>query len=94
MNFIKQIERLQRLNYLIRNENTGKPDELAQRLHLKRSQLYETLDLLKFHGAPIKYSRKLCTFYYAENYSLEIIFQITMECPVKLIVSIIVFLFY
>ena len=49
MNFIKQIERLQRLNHLIRNENTGTPEELAERLKMKRSQLYEIIDMLKIY---------------------------------------------
>jgi hypothetical protein len=72
MNFIRQIERLQRLNHLIKNECTGTPDELAERLSLKKSQLYEILDVLKIYGAPVKYSRKLRTFYFENSWSLEI----------------------
>ena len=72
MNFIKQVERFQKLNKLISQQNTGTPSELAERLNLKRSQLYEVLDLLKIQGAPIKYSRKLKTFYYADDFNLEI----------------------
>lgn len=72
MRFIKQVERLQKLNKLIRQKNTGTPDELAERLGLKRSQLYEVIELLKTHGAPIEYSRKMCTFYYSKDFDLEI----------------------
>jgi predicted transcriptional regulator len=72
MNFIRQIERLQCLNHLIKNECTGTPDELAERLSLKKSQLYETLDVLKIYGAPVKYRRKLKTFYYENDWSMEI----------------------
>jgi hypothetical protein len=45
---------------------------LAERLSLKKSQLYETLDVLKIYGAPVKYSRKLKTFYYENDWSMEI----------------------
>jgi predicted DNA-binding transcriptional regulator YafY len=78
MKFIKQIERLQKLNKLIRQQNTGNPDELAVKLNLKRSQLYEVIDQLKLHGAPIAYNRKLATFYYAYDFNFEITLQVKM----------------
>lgn len=76
MKFIKQIERLQKLNKLLTQQNTGSPDELAKRLNLKRTQLYEVMDQLKLEGAPIAYNRKLGTFYYTSNFNLEINLQV------------------
>ena len=78
MNFIRQVERYQKLNKLIYQQSTGTPSELAERLNLKRSQLYEVIDLLKIQGAPIKYSRKLRTFYYSNEYNLEISLKVNV----------------
>ncbi len=78
MKFIKQIERLQKLNKLIGQQCTGSPDELAQKLNLKRSQLYEVLEQLKLEGAPIAYNRKLATFYYSHEFIFEINLQVKM----------------
>lgn len=76
MNFIKQIERLQKLNKLLCQQCTGSPDELAERLNLKRSQLYEVLDQLKILGAPIAYSRKRSTFFYSKDFNFEIVLKV------------------
>ena len=76
MNFIKYIDRLKTVNKLIKQKKTGSPTELANKLNLSRSQLYETIDLLKIYGAPIKYSRKLRSFYYEEFFELEIDFNL------------------
>ena len=64
MKFIKQLERFQKLDYLIKNESTGNPTELSNNLNVSRSHLYRLLDTLKDYGASIKYSRKLNSFYY------------------------------
>ncbi|MCF6351731.1 MAG: DNA-binding protein [Cyclobacteriaceae bacterium] len=78
MKFIKQIERLQKLNKLIGQQCTGCPNELAEKLNIKRSQLYEVLEQLKLEGAPIAYNRKLATFYYTYEFNLEITLQVKM----------------
>ncbi len=76
MKFIQQIERLQKLNKLICQQNTGSPDELANKLNLKRTQLYEVMEQLRDQGAPIKYSRRLHTFYYSYEFNFEISLQV------------------
>jgi len=58
------IDRLERLDYLIRTKTTGTPDELAKKLGISRSQLYAYLSLLKDRGAPISFSRYRKCFYY------------------------------
>lgn len=60
------INRLERLDYLIRSKSTGTPDKLASRLGISRSCLYTYLSLLKDLGAPVSYCRKRNSFYYAE----------------------------
>ncbi|MCC5931059.1 MAG: HTH domain-containing protein [Cyclobacteriaceae bacterium] len=76
MNFIRQIERLQMLNKLIREERTGTPEELADRLGVSRRQLYTYFDLLKDFGLEVGFSRKINSFYYYEKKDLKISLKI------------------
>ncbi len=78
MNFIHQIERLQKLNRLIRQEKTGTPTELAKKLGIKRRTLYDMLESIRSLGLELKYDRKNKTFYYIDgeiniHFSLEIL---------------------
>ena len=58
------INRLEHLDYLIRTISTGNPAEIADRLGISRSRLYEYITLLKDRGAPISFSRQRKCFYY------------------------------
>jgi predicted DNA-binding transcriptional regulator YafY len=59
MEFIKQIERLQLLNKLVREQRTGSLKELAKRIGVSRRQLYAYLEYLKDYGLEIIFDRKL-----------------------------------
>lgn len=77
MKFAKQIERLQYLDKLIRKGSTGTPDELADRIGVSRSQLYNLIGYLNDIGMMISYSRSKNSFYYdCSNKNLEINFSI------------------
>ncbi|QIX62961.1 DNA-binding protein [Hymenobacter lutimineralis] len=76
MNFRKYIERIKHLDYLIGKEATGTPVELAQRLEISRSQLYNILDYLRDEGLTIDFSRKRNSFYYADKAKLKIEFSL------------------
>ena len=60
----KYISRLERIDYLIRKKATGTPEELAQRLGIHVSKVYETISYLKSLGAPISYSIDRQSYYY------------------------------
>lgn len=62
MEFIRQIERLQLLNKLVREQRTGSPEELANRLGVSRRQMYVYLEYLKDMGVDIQFSRRLNSF--------------------------------
>jgi len=62
MNFIEQIERLQKLNKLIEQEKTGTPEELAAKLRIGKRQLYNLLEVLKNTGAEIEYAKKIKSY--------------------------------
>lgn len=77
MKFIEQIERIQYLDELIRKKSTGTPDELAGRLGISRSQLYNIIGYLNDIGIGINYSRGRRTFYYnTDGKNIEINFSI------------------
>lgn len=65
MEFIRQIERLQLMNKLIREQRTGSPEDLAERLGVSRRQLYVYLEYLKDMGVEIQFSRRLNSFVFA-----------------------------
>lgn len=78
MSFFETIERVSRLHYFIKEENTGKPEALSKRLGISRASLYNIIDELKSYDAPIDYSRRRETFFYTKNFELNIQCSISM----------------
>lgn len=79
MTIFKTIEKLSQLHYLVKNERTGNPEYLAKRLGISRSSLYNMIDELKSHNAPIEYSRSKESFFYTKWFELE------LKCTLRLI---------
>jgi hypothetical protein len=77
MNFIKHIERINKIHLLISTEKTGTPDDFAQTLHLSRRQLYNELETLKNLDASIKYCKKKESFYYDKPFELVFKYSLT-----------------
>lgn len=75
MEFIKQIERLQLLNKLVREQRTGSPEELARRIGVSRAKLYLILEELRDQGICIRYSKKLNSFMYENCKGLQLGFS-------------------
>lgn len=65
------INRAERIHRLIRNESTGTPCEFADKVNLSRRQLYNLLEEFKDYGAEIKYDRIKESFYYVNDFCLE-----------------------
>ncbi len=78
MKNIKQVERLRKTHKLIKAGNTGTPTELAQKLNICVSQLYNFIEDLKILGFPIAYSRKTKTYYYQEDCTLNVVFKVQL----------------
>ncbi|MCH7399021.1 HTH domain-containing protein [Belliella sp. DSM 107340] len=70
----KLIERISRLDQLIRLKSTGTPKELANRLEISESTLYETISMMKQLGAPINYDKLRKSYYYQAEGKIEIKF--------------------
>jgi len=71
----QQINKLKLLHNLIKQERTSSPGELARRLTLSRSKLYELTQELSMRGIAINYDRKMKSFYYVERYEFTISFE-------------------
>lgn len=63
--FEKVIDKLIRLDQLIRMRATGTPSDLARRLDISESTLYQYLALMKrILNAPIKYDKTTKSYFY------------------------------
>jgi predicted DNA-binding transcriptional regulator YafY len=65
---LKEImDRLSRMDELIRIKGTGSPKQLAGKIGLSERAMYETLMLMRGLGAPIHYCRSRQSYYYKEE---------------------------
>ena len=76
MKAIEQLERLKKMNRLIKAEHTGNPDEFSRRLGISRRQLYSDIEYLKDMGVEINYSKGRKTFYFCNGNQLEISYSL------------------
>ncbi len=72
----KQLNRLQQIDQLIRQQRTGNAEEFAEKLGVSRRQVYYWLEELKEMGLEIEYSRELQSYVYARSYRIDITFDI------------------
>ena len=72
MKTIKSLERLQQIHRLIEKERTGSPKVLAQRMNISERLVYLLLEYLKDYNADIRYDRNRQTYYYYEDFQLDI----------------------
>lgn len=72
MKTLQQINRLDKLHKLILDANTGTPLQLAEKLEVSRSTLYNMIAYLRDMEAAIHYSRTRKTFYYTKEFHLKI----------------------
>lgn len=71
----KIIERLERIDRLVRFKATGTPRELASKLGVSESTLYETLQLMKEKECPLIYDKIKRTYLYEKEGRLEMKFK-------------------
>ncbi len=76
MDVFDQISRFRRLDSLVRTRSTGTPVELANKLGLSTSQVYQIIRLLKIKWeAPIYYSRVHQSYCYHGNVKFTLEFK-------------------
>ena len=64
MSLIAQLQRLDRLDGLIRRKATGSSDQLAARLGCSRRTVYNLLETLRELGAEIHYCTERRSYHY------------------------------
>ncbi len=84
MEFIRQIERLQLLNKLVKEQRTGKPEELAKRLGISRAKLYLMLDELRDEGIEIRFSKRSNSFIYENCGGVSVVFSLKVLGAVEI----------
>ena len=72
MSLIKYIERVRRMDSFISMMATGTPEEFAEKMGIKRSTLFESLQEMREIGVDIKYSFIRQSYYYADNRRIKI----------------------
>jgi biotin operon repressor len=77
MKVFEYLDRISRMHRMLTRQHTGTPSEFASQLGVSRTTLYEMIDELKSRGAPISYSKSLCTFFYA------VPFEINVSCSMR-----------
>ena len=76
MTVYKYVNRLKRIDQLIRQQRTGSPKALAEKLQISESHVYNCIDELRDLGLPIMYCRSRQTYYYTDMVQLNINFSI------------------
>ncbi len=71
----KYIERISQIDRLVRFRKTGTAKELANKLGISRSTLFETFEVMKAFGAEIAYCPHRQTYYYTQEGRFEIGFK-------------------
>lgn len=71
MKLLEQMARINRLHELIKHRRTGTPRQLAVRLRISEARLYQIIDELKAHNAPIMYCRQRRCYYYAHAFEIQ-----------------------
>ena len=61
------LDRLSRIDHLIRIKGTGTPAQLAQRLNLSERSIYDYISFMKGMGCPIKFDSFRESYYYEEE---------------------------
>ena len=72
MKIICQLQRIQKINRMIKSARTGSPKEFAGELGISESHFYRYIDELQEMGAPIQYSRSRRTYFYENNSELSL----------------------
>lgn len=76
------MNRLERIDYLIRIKGTGTPAQLAQRLGMSKRAIFDYLNLMREYGAPIKFCNARQSYYYDEEgyFRISFSFKKKTEC--------------
>ena len=75
MNIAKQKNRLERIDFLLRQKNTGTSFEFAEKIGIGRTTLMDIIDELRSLGFPIEYNYTKKSYEYAQEGRLVFCFS-------------------
>ncbi len=78
MKSFEQLERLKKMNRLIKEESTGTPSEFACRLGVSQSHLYRCIEEVRDLGAPVSFCRTRQTYFYKNDFELKVSYSIQL----------------
>jgi biotin operon repressor len=71
MSYFEYIDRLKRMDTLIRSEITGTAEELGDTLGVCRRTVFEYIDILKSKGAEIEFRKHKRSYCYSSGFQLS-----------------------
>ena len=72
MAIFNYFDRMKRIDQLVRLQATGTPKDLATKLKISKSTVFEYISVMKAMNAPIKYNSFTETYYYKEKGTFEL----------------------
>ncbi|WP_367389068.1 HTH domain-containing protein [Lewinella sp. LCG006] len=72
MHFLDQLRLIKKLHTSILRKKTGTASQLAKHLETSRSSLFRYISILTSMGANIQYSYDYNTYFYKENFELNL----------------------
>lgn len=72
MRFLEKLNTVERVDQLIRMKATGSARDLASRLQISKTTVYEILEVMRGMGAEIDYCKTKRSYYYKVNKVLSI----------------------
>jgi predicted DNA-binding transcriptional regulator YafY len=66
------LKKINQLDHLIREQRTGTPANLGEKIGASERTVYDYLKLMKELGAPISYSRSRNSYFYQEHGAFNI----------------------
>lgn len=75
---IKYLDRLKRINELVKAKKTGSPKELAQKLGISVSHLHRCINEMKEMGVPVDFCRYSNSYYYNKEFDLRVTYSIKL----------------
>jgi hypothetical protein len=69
------LKKINELDDLIREQRTGSPANLGEKIGASERSVFDYLKLMKEMGAPISYSRSKCSYFYQRDGRFNIRFM-------------------
>lgn len=83
MNFLEYIERIERVDNLIRLESTGTPKQLSEIINTSERLVFRLIEIMKKLGAEIKYSRTKQSYIFVKPVKLQLRYLLEETVKIK-----------